>query len=88
MADCTFSFSFAGNAPEVLHKARTAVERQGGTFTGSTSSGNFQLSVFGNTIAGSYAVSGQTMTIVIDTKPFLLPCSTIEGFLKTQLGVA
>jgi hypothetical protein len=86
MAACNFSIPFSGSAQEVLNKARTKVQGQGGTFSGDTNAGNFHVSVFGNTIAGSYTVVGQAMEIVIDSKPFLLPCSAIEGFLKNQLG--
>lgn len=71
----------------MLQKARTAVTGQGGTFQGNEQSGDFHLTVFGNTIAGSYTVAGSTMDIIISEKPFLLPCGTIEGFLKAQLGI-
>ena len=86
MAACNFNIPFSGSAQEVLNKARNAVQSQGGTFDGDTNAGNFHVSVFGNTIAGAYTVSGQVMEIVIDSKPFLLPCSAIEGFLKNQIG--
>lgn len=86
MAACNFSIAFNGTATEVFNKAKSSVERQGGTFNGDEASGNFNVSVFGNTIAGSYTVTGQNMDVVIDTKPFLIPCSTIEGFLKNQIG--
>lgn len=62
------------------------MQSQGGTFEGDTSAGNFQVSVFGSTITGSYTVVGQDMTILIEDKPFLIPCSTIEGFLRNQLA--
>lgn len=87
MAACNFDFTFSGDPNTVLEKARKAVSSQGGTFEGDTQSGDFHLSVFGNTITGSYSVAGQNMNIVISEKPFLLPCSTIEGFLKAQLGL-
>ncbi len=86
MSACSFSIPFSGAAPDVLQKARNSVQGQGGTFNGDNNSGNFQVAVFGNTIAGSYTVAGQLLQIVIDSKPFLIPCSTIEGFLKNQLG--
>jgi hypothetical protein len=86
MAACNFSIPFAGTAQEILNKARNTVQSQGGSFDGDTNAGSFHVSVFGNTITGSYSVSGQVMEIVIDSKPFLLPCSAIEGFLKSQIG--
>ncbi len=87
MAACNFSFPITGDPQAVLGRARSAVQGQGGTFNGDTDNGSFHLSVFGSTIAGSYTVAGGQMNIVIDDKPFLLPCSTIEGYLKSQLGV-
>ncbi len=86
MAACNFSIPFSGEADAVLGKARTAVQSQGGQLNGDTGAGDFTVSVFGNTIAGSYTVTGQNMNIVIDSKPFLIPCSTIEGFMKNQIG--
>lgn len=68
-----------------MAKARSAVQSQGGDFTGDTSSGDFNVSVFGNKIVGNYAVSGQTLNINITDKPFMVPCSAIESFLKGQL---
>lgn len=84
---CEFSIPFSGAPTDVLVKARTAVEGQGGTFTGDASSGGaFDVTVIGNTIKGSYTISGQNLAIRILSKPFFLPCSTIEGFLKNQLS--
>ncbi len=87
MAACNFSFPFSGSAEDVLMKAKSSVQSQGGNFNGNETNGIFDVSVFGNTIKGSYSVSGQNLDIIIDSKPFLIPCSTIESFLKNQIGV-
>ncbi|HEX2534655.1 MAG TPA: hypothetical protein VHK69_13010 [Chitinophagaceae bacterium] len=86
MAACNFNIPFSGSAEQVLQKAKTTVQGQGGTFEGDAQAGSFSVSVFGNSIAGSYTVSGQSLAIVIDSKPFLVSCGMIEGFLKSQLG--
>ena len=86
MADCNFSISFSGDAQNVLDKARSSVQGQGGNFTGDTNSGEFDVSFFGNKIAGSYTVSGQQLDIVINSKPFMVPCTAIESYLKNQIG--
>lgn len=83
---CNFKIPFSGQAEEVLNKAKTTVQSQGGNFSGDATAGNFDVTVFGNTIKGNYTVAGSEINIVINEKPFLLPCSTIEGFLKSQLG--
>lgn len=86
MAACTFTIPFSGSADIVLEKAKKAVEKQNGTFTGDTSQGNFSVSIFGQEIIGSYTVSGNDLNIVIDSKPFMVPCSAIESFLKSQIA--
>ncbi len=86
MADCNFNIPFSGTAESVIHKARTAVEGQGGSLTGDTNNGQFQVSVFGSTIAGMYTISDNQMQVHINDKPFIIPCSTIESFLSKQLA--
>ena len=83
---CNISIPFSGEAQTILNKAKTAITGQGGVFNGDESAGAFSVSVFGNSIAGSYSVQGQSLNLVITDKPFLIPCSTIEGYLKKQLG--
>jgi hypothetical protein len=82
---CNFSIPFSGPPIDVLRRAKTAVQNQGGEFRGDDGSGNFQVSVLGSIIKGSYTVAGQSLNIAIESKPFLIPCSSIEGFLKTQI---
>ena len=86
MSGCNFTIPFEDSPEKVLIKARFAVESQGGNFTGDAAAGNFDVSVFGNSVAGSYAVNGKDLDIVITSKPFMIPCSAIEGFLKNQIG--
>jgi hypothetical protein len=83
---CNFSIPFSGSAQDLINKAKSAVQGQGGQFTGDTTNGLFDVSVFGNTIKGTYTVSDQNLDIIIDSKPFFVPCSTIEGYLKNALG--
>ena len=85
MSKCNFSISFNGTPEEVFNKAKGAVEKQGGTFSGDTSSGNFSLNVFGN-ISGTYAVAGNQLNIVIEDKPMMIPCAAIESVLKSQIS--
>ena len=85
MSACNFSIPFTGPAEVILQKAKTTVENQGGTFNGDSAQGNFDISLFGNSIIGSYAVTGSDLNIVIEEKPFLVPCAAIESFLKKQI---
>jgi len=83
---CNFNIPFSGQAQDILQKAKSAVESQGGNFSGDETGGNFNVSVFGNTIVGSYQVQGSNLSIVISEKPFMVPCSMIESFLSKQLA--
>lgn len=82
---CNFTIPFSGAPLDVLRKAKSAVVSQGGSFNGDDLQGVFQVSVMGSAIKGSYTVSGQDLNIHIDSKPFLIPCNTIEGFLRNQI---
>jgi len=82
---CQFSIPFTGSSGEVLARAQQALRSQGGTLAGNDAGGSFQLNVMGSAIEGNYAVQGNQLMIVINTKPFLIPCSTIEGFLRDRL---
>jgi hypothetical protein len=82
---CNFSIPFTGSTTDVLTRAKSAVQNQGGAFRGDDNTGVFQVSVLGSMIKGSYVVEGQELNITIDSKPFLIPCNTIEGFLRNQI---
>ncbi len=82
---CKFKIPFSGATQQVLNRARTAVEGQGGTFIGDENTGKFEVSVMG-TIKGSYSVLGNELDIVIDSIPLFVSCGMIEGFLKSKIG--
>lgn len=86
MSSCTFTVPFSGDATTIVNKAKTTVEKQDGTFNGDEHSGSFHVSLMGNNVAGSYTVEGQNLTLTITDKPFFVPCSTIESFLKSKLA--
>jgi hypothetical protein len=82
---CNFSIPFSGSPKGVLGRAKAAVQNQGGAFRGDDNAGMFEVSVLGSAIRGSYTITGQDLNITIDSKPFLIPCNTIENFLKNQI---
>ncbi len=86
MSSCNFSIPFSGDISGILSKVRSTIEGQNGMFNGNDTKGNFEVSVLSNTIVGNYSVSGNVIDISIIKKPFFLPCSTIEGFLKSKLS--
>ena len=86
MSTCNFSIPFSGEAETILAKAKAAIESQKGVFTGNIYSGNFEVSVFANLVKGNYNISGQTLQLTITDKPFLIPCSTIERILRSEIS--
>ena len=85
MSTCNISIPFSGSAETILGKAKKFIESQSGTLTGDTLHGDFDLSVFGNSIAGSYTTEGQNLNLIITDKPMMVPCSMIESMLKQKL---
>lgn len=86
MSACNFNLPFSEQASIAVQKARAAVESQNGIFNGNDQSGDFEVTIFGNTIKGNYRVSGQILNLEITDKPFFVPCSTIESFLLKQIS--
>jgi hypothetical protein len=85
MPACNFSIPFSGSPAEISQKAQAAIHDQGGHFEGDDSSGMFELTVLGSTVKGSYNISGQELFVTIDSKPFMIPCSTIQSYLSKHL---
>ena len=86
MSTCEFSIPFSGQAETILAKAKAAIESQDGAFNGNINSGNFEVTLLANTIRGNYSVSGQYLNLTITHKPFLVPCSTIENYLRSKIS--
>jgi hypothetical protein len=85
MSACNFSIPFSGAPSSILNRAQAAIQDQGGEFRGDDMSGAFRISVLGSDIRGSYNISGQELNVTIDSKPFLIPCGTIENYLTKYL---
>lgn len=83
---CKFQLSFNTPVETALEKARSAVENQHGIFNGDTTSGNFELTVFGNFIKGNYSIDGQVLYLEVTDKPLFVPCAMIEGFLRKEIS--
>ena len=86
MSDCNISIPFSVSTDAILLKAKAAIENQNGIFNGNENSGEFEVTVFANTIKGNYTVTGKILNLVITHKPFFVPCSTIENILLKEIG--
>ena len=85
MSNCKFTIPFSGTASEIVEKAKSAVQSQGGTFEGNEQNGSFKISLMSNTVSGSYEVEGDKLTMLITEKPMFVPCAAIEGYLANKL---
>lgn len=86
MTDCHFSIPFTVSTEEILAKAKTFIEKKEGRFLGDENSGEFELSFMGMTAGGTYKVSGNELLVSIHSKPFFIPCETVENYLKSKLS--
>jgi hypothetical protein len=86
MQPVKINLPITGTAEELVNKARMAIEKQSGRFTGDDNQGSFSLQVMGSSIAGEYFVDGQELIISITEKPFFVPASVIEKFLLSQVS--
>jgi len=85
MTDCQFSIPFTVSTEEILAKAKAVIEKKEGRFTGDDHSGEFELAFLGMTAGGTYQVVGQELQVTILSKPFFIPCETVENYLKSKL---
>ena len=83
----SFTVSYPGDKSQLLNKIRNTVGDKGrlsgneqqGTFEGSTPIGSFE---------GSYAIEGDSITITIDKKPFLVSTGMIKDEFEKALKKA
>lgn len=83
---CKFQLPFSSPVETAVQKARAAVEGQNGLFNGDSTSGEFELTVFGNFIKGNYTIDGQVLNLEVTDKPLFVPCGMIESFLKKEIS--
>lgn len=86
MAKHSFSVQFNGSANDTVAKARTAIEKAGGQLRGDQSKGDFSVPTPAGVVKGNYAISGQTFSVDITDKPFIVPGSAIEGQVRKFLA--
>jgi len=86
MAAHSFSVNFTGPAVDTLAKAKGAIEKAGGTFNGDEHKGDFVVSTPAGKVKGTYGISGQTFTVTVTDKPFIVPGSAIEAQVRKFVG--
>jgi hypothetical protein len=86
MAKHSFSVQFTGSSNDTIAKAKTAIEKAGGQFRGDQSKGDFSVPTPAGAVKGNYSISGQTFTVDITDKPFVVPGSAIESQVRKFLA--
>ncbi len=77
----TFSMHTTVDRPSLLARARVAAEDNGATFVGGEQSGRFSHEM----AKGAYRMAGQTVTVTITNKHWLLPWPVVEARLKEMV---
>lgn len=85
MAACDFTIAFQESPEDLVLKIRETLVKAGGELDGGTTSGNFFLGTPLGQIRGTYLVDGQYFRVIVDEKPMLLPCKTIEAELTKHV---
>lgn len=82
----SFNILLSGSADQFLGKAKTAVEKAGGTINGDEKAGNIAISTPIGSIKARYEILGATATIHVDDKPFFLTIDKIKSTLTQYLS--
>ncbi|MGK3965180.1 hypothetical protein WMF38_13480 [Sorangium sp. So ce118] len=88
MAKHSFSVPFSGSSQDIVAKAKTAIEKAGGQFSGSEGTGDFSVPTPAGTVKGTYAIEAQSFSVKITDKPFIVPGSAIESQVRKFLEKA
>lgn len=86
MADCTFDIEYSGDAQALIQRAELVFKSAGGNFAGNTDRGNFAVLTPLGSVSGRYEIEPHHITIFILRKPFLMPCATIERYIRSYLA--
>jgi hypothetical protein len=78
MAARTFSMRTTVEPPSLLARARRVAKENGATLVGGKQSGRFSHDM----AKGEYRMAGQTVTVTITNKHWLLPWPVVESRLR------
>jgi hypothetical protein len=83
----SFIVKLKNEISSILMKVKAIITQQGGKFEGNAECGFFD----GNSVLGTikvkyHSISHNEIEIIIEDKPFLVPCQTIEAKIKKYLS--
>lgn len=82
---CKFGITYSGNLDNLYTLAIEEIKHYDAQYTGSKSGGTFIINVLGGTFEGRFIINGNTVDWEIKKKPFFIPCSLIENFLRNHI---
>ncbi|MCG2721774.1 MAG: hypothetical protein L6290_07140 [Thermodesulfovibrionales bacterium] len=83
----SFIVKLKNEISSILKKVKSIITQQGGKFEGNTECGFFDgKSVLGIIKVKYRSISHNEIEIIIEDKPFIIPCQTIEAKIKKYLS--
>ena len=82
----SFSFDLPGDPQAAVTKAGILVRQAGGTFSGGVDGGSFTGKTPVGEVKGNYRTAGNTVTVEITDKPFIVPKTTVESKIREFFG--
>lgn len=79
-----FTVNYARDKDQLLNKIKNAIGSKG-TLNGNDQQGSFEGSSPLGTIAGNYSIDGDTITVTITDKPFLVSTGMIQSEFEKAL---
>lgn len=86
MSKCRFSIDFGSSATQLVSRVGDAIGHAGGSFSGDSTEGSFELSTPLGTVKGTYTIENSVIHIHIEEKPILVSCNKIESELRRRLA--
>ena len=82
---CQFDIELTSTPDDLVQKAQEMVHGAGGSFAGDTERGEIKVKLPVGAIEGTYVIESGSIRFQIDKKPMLVPCGTIETFIRDRL---
>lgn len=87
MASCDpFTVDFQGSAEDLFTKVSALVHDHNGRITGGPAGGAISVSTPVGSIDAKYTIDGQVLTATVTKRPFFLPCSAIQSFVRSNVS--
>jgi len=83
---CKFQTAYSGSIENVFKIALNELSAWHGQFDGDINGGSFSVNALGSSFQGKFFVKQNFIEWEISKKPFYIPCTIIENFVKTYVN--